>query len=302
MDRFYDRERFGQDDYQERWRREPQRRFDYERGRAGRQEYGDYGGGEYGRGEYGRGRDYRYGSAREGEERGFFERAGDEVRSWFGDEDAERRRMRDEREYGGGSRWGSGEPSWRQRREQTWREQGHYGGYDRPSYRPDVQDYQLGWTDWTQSTPRGHHTAGDWRDEGWGYGEDVQQLRGSPPGGGGGYPPQFETSRPLMGQHVGRGPKGYQRSDERIKEDVCERLTQHGEVDASDIDITVSNGEVTLQGSVANRWAKRMAEDVAENVSGVREIHNRLRVSQAGTPGQQPAEGESWAQRRGKAA
>jgi len=30
-------------------------------------------------------------------DRGFFDRAGDEVRSWFGDEDAERRRWRDER-------------------------------------------------------------------------------------------------------------------------------------------------------------------------------------------------------------
>ncbi|MDX5347612.1 MAG: SWFGD domain-containing protein, partial [Hymenobacteraceae bacterium] len=29
-------------------------------------------------------------------DRGFFERAGDEVKSWFGDEDAERRRRRDE--------------------------------------------------------------------------------------------------------------------------------------------------------------------------------------------------------------
>ena len=36
-------------------------------------------------------RDYSY------EDRGFFARAGDEVRSWFGDEDAERRRAADER-------------------------------------------------------------------------------------------------------------------------------------------------------------------------------------------------------------
>src|SRR5215470_9802811 len=32
--------------------------------------------------------------------RGFFRRAGDEVRSWFGDDEAERRRGRDEYEYG----------------------------------------------------------------------------------------------------------------------------------------------------------------------------------------------------------
>jgi Flp pilus assembly secretin CpaC len=60
---------------------------------------------------------------------------------------------------------------------------------------------------------------------------------------------------------------------------VCERLTQHAEVDASEIDIQVSNGDVTLTGSVDDRNQKRMAEDIAENISGVREVHNQLRVS-----------------------
>lgn len=37
------------------------------------------------------------------DDRGFLDRAGDEVRSWFGDDDAERRRERDARDTGGGS-------------------------------------------------------------------------------------------------------------------------------------------------------------------------------------------------------
>ena len=37
---------------------------------------------------------------RDREERGFFERAGDEIASWFGDDEAERRRRRDEHEFG----------------------------------------------------------------------------------------------------------------------------------------------------------------------------------------------------------
>jgi hypothetical protein len=41
---------------------------------------------------------YRDDYARADLDRGFFERAGDEVRSWFGDDDAERRRQRDMRE------------------------------------------------------------------------------------------------------------------------------------------------------------------------------------------------------------
>src|SRR5215471_11804457 len=45
------------------------------------------------------------------------------------------------------------------------------------------------------------------------------------------------------GQHTGRGPKGYQRSDERIREDICERLTQHSAIDAGEIEVEVKNCE-----------------------------------------------------------
>jgi osmotically-inducible protein OsmY len=82
------------------------------------------------------------------------------------------------------------------------------------------------------------------------------------------------------GRFSGRGPKGYQRADERIREDVCERLTHHSDVDASEIEIKVSNGEVTLTGSVDDRNAKRVAEEIAEQVSGVRDVHNQIRVQQ----------------------
>jgi hypothetical protein len=80
---------------------------------------------------------------------------------------------------------------------------------------------------------------------------------------------------------AGRGPRGYQRKDERILEDVCERLTEHSDIDASEIQVEVENGEVTLSGSVEDRWTKRAAEDTAYDVSGVREVHNRLRMRAA---------------------
>jgi osmotically-inducible protein OsmY len=132
---------------------------------------GGYGSGNYGRGEFGRqGRD----------DRGWWDRTTDEVSSWFGDEDAERRRRMDR-----------------------------------------------------------------------------MQER----------------------QHKGRGPKNYQRSDDRIKEDINDRLSDDWFVDASDIDVTVQNGEVTLSGHVDERTAKRRAEDIAEAVSGVKHVENRLRVT-----------------------
>jgi osmotically-inducible protein OsmY len=87
-----------------------------------------------------------------------------------------------------------------------------------------------------------------------------------------------EARRSGFGEHTGRGPRGYQRSDDRIREDACERLTYRGDVDASDIDVAVANGEITLSGTVDNRWSKRAAEDAVEDISGVQEVHNRLRV------------------------
>ena len=76
----------------------------------------------------------------------------------------------------------------------------------------------------------------------------------------------------------GRGPRGYTRSDERIREDVNDRLTDNDYLDASDIDVQVNNAEVTLTGIVDSRYAKRLAEDLTEDVSGVRNVENRIRV------------------------
>jgi osmotically-inducible protein OsmY len=86
------------------------------------------------------------------------------------------------------------------------------------------------------------------------------------------------AGRRSQGQHSGRGPKGYRRGDERILEDINEQLTHHSEIDAGDIEVKVTNGEVTLTGTVDNREAKRMAEDVAEAVSGVTDVQNQIRV------------------------
>ncbi len=149
--------------------------------------YGGYGRGQdwmgssYGEGWAGGRREAGYGRGRE-PDRGWFERATDEVSSWFGDEEAERRRRRDQ-------------------------ERGYYG----------------------------------------------------------------------------KGPRGYTRSDERIREDVNDRLTDDWQIDASEIEVTVSNGEVTLSGTINSREEKRRAEDLAENVSGVRHVQNNLRIQNSGT-------------------
>jgi hypothetical protein len=76
----------------------------------------------------------------------------------------------------------------------------------------------------------------------------------------------------------GRGPRGYERSSDRIREDVCEWLTDDDELDASDIEVEVERGIVILSGSVADRAQKRRAEDIAERARGVRDVRNQLEI------------------------
>lgn len=78
--------------------------------------------------------------------------------------------------------------------------------------------------------------------------------------------------------HVGKGPRGWQRSDERIREDLNEALARHPEIDATDIEVQVQGGEITLSGTVTDRRTKRLAEDVAERVFGARDVQNQIRV------------------------
>jgi osmotically-inducible protein OsmY len=213
-------------------------------------------------GDRGRGAEYD----RRGAERGFLERAGDEVRSWFGDDDATRRRTRDERETG---RWGGGaedvDPDWARQ----------WGYLEGRGQRGPERGAARGWG----------HGGGS----GAGPGYVRESGYGSPRTGWGWSAPERAAgprSGMSRGPFAGRGPRGYQRSDERIREDICERMCDNDELDASEIDILVVGGEVTLQGSVRDRYDKHLAEDLVEQVSGVREVNNQLRISQ-GTRGQQ---------------
>jgi len=96
-----------------------------------------------------------------------------------------------------------------------------------------------------------------------GYGEDRQRYE------------DFRGAR-------GRGPKGYQRSDERISDEVHQRLTDDHWLDASEINVAVANGDVTLSGTVESREAKHRAERIVEDLSGVKHVQNNLRVQASG--------------------
>lgn len=84
--------------------------------------------------------------------------------------------------------------------------------------------------------------------------------------------------REAEGAHRGRGPKGYRRSDERIREDVSDRLTDDAWLDAQGVEVSVQDAEVTLAGTVRTREDKKRAEALAETVSGVDNVQNNLRI------------------------
>jgi hypothetical protein len=81
------------------------------------------------------------------------------------------------------------------------------------------------------------------------------------------------------GEHRGKGPRGYKRSDSSIYEDVCETLALSPNVDASEIEVTVQDACVYLKGTVADRGTKRAAELEIENISGVQDVQNMLRIA-----------------------
>jgi hypothetical protein len=86
------------------------------------------------------------------------------------------------------------------------------------------------------------------------------------------------VSELIHGGHAGKAPKNASRSDLRVREDVCDALTYRGDLDATDIEVLVKDGEVTLEGTVTDRRSKRVAEEVCEGIVGVTDVHNRLTI------------------------
>lgn len=85
--------------------------------------------------------------------------------------------------------------------------------------------------------------------------------------------------QPPASSFKGKGPKGYRRSDDSIKEDVCEALYRSTLVDASEIEVAVDEGVVRLKGFVVSREQKKLAESTIENLAGVADIYNELNIA-----------------------
>jgi hypothetical protein len=171
-------------------------------------------------------------------------------------------------------------------------------GWDRDEgYRREEEDHTYGSRNWgypshEEHPPRGSSRWGgyegrylgqagqqmEWGNEGYvqgGYDErtygrgGVQDRYGSQ-----GYQGYRQPS------YRGKGPASYVRSDERIREMVCEALTEHEDIDATNIEVAVKGGDVVLSGTVEDRRQKRLAEDLVDQVSGVKDVQNQLRLDE----------------------
>lgn len=74
------------------------------------------------------------------------------------------------------------------------------------------------------------------------------------------------TTAPADAPYRGVGPKGYRRSDPRVREQVCERLLLDPYLDASRIAVRVSKGRVSLSGHVATERMRSAAVAAAESI------------------------------------
>jgi hypothetical protein len=120
------------------------------------------------------------------------------------------------------------------------------------------------------------------RDHQGGYGESQgrRAQSGHARGGSefGGHTFRSPRSQGVEQNHRGRGPRDYVRSDERIADDVIDRLTDDERIDASEVLVMVEGGVVTLTGNVPERAMKHRAEDLAADAHGVRDVRNEIRV------------------------
>lgn len=137
--------------------------------------------------------------------------------------------------------------------------------------------------------PNSGEVAETWRNRGYGGTRGMRDAyhyrRGDIGGMGYGDGSMGYTAEPRdQGQEPGRrpwprvGPKNYRRTDARICDEVCERLARARGIDVSDVTVDVGSGIVTLTGTIADRRAKFVVEDIADQVSGVQEVRNNLRV------------------------
>jgi len=166
--------------------------------------------------------------------------------------------------------------------------QGHGGGpsftggtYGTADWRSDAPYFdEVGFNRGQYEDPLARQSGGrsQYRQEGSGQGSYGQNRYGQ---SGYGESAFYGRGRQQQRRYP-QGPKGYTRSDERLREDISERLMQAYDIDSSEVTVQVQGGKVVLEGTVPNRYMKHAIEDIADGAPGVQDVDNRIRVTSSG--------------------
>ena len=77
----------------------------------------------------------------------------------------------------------------------------------------------------------------------------------------------------------GQGPSNYRPTDARIRERLCEQLTDHADIDASTFSLDVDCGIVKLEGSVRDEAMKDRLLAAVQDTHGVVGVVDTLEVT-----------------------
>lgn len=89
----------------------------------------------------------------------------------------------------------------------------------------------------------------------------------------------FGNSGTAWNSNIGKGPKDWKLSDERLKERVCEVLYHSHDVDPSEMEVKVEDGVVYLSGKIRSKGMKNVAEDLVASIPGVEDVFTRLKIA-----------------------
>jgi hypothetical protein len=220
-------------------------------------------------------------------------------------------RRRPDHQYGSSDQGYSGVPAEARNRRQRQLTAGRYGNTAERLPRDESRPFEPedeGWSgnyveEWRwPSRQRGPSEAGRYEDEwsrrrpvgrdpgGPGQWSEIRGYRRDQPGGYGSqsrYESRYQSRygagdwEPPPG-YRGGGPKNYRRGDDRIHDEVCDRLAHAHELDVSEVTVRVQDGLVTLEGHIGDRRSKYDVEEIAERVFGVQDVINHIRVRHHG--------------------
>jgi osmotically-inducible protein OsmY len=86
-----------------------------------------------------------------------------------------------------------------------------------------------------------------------------------------------EFIKPHDPSFVGKGPKNYN-PNKRLWEEVCLNLTFHPQIDASNIEVILSDEVAILRGWVPTRKMKRLASRCVSQVEGIKKVINEINI------------------------